>query len=784
VGNMLSITDTVGNKTSYGYDELNRRITNTNSLGKTRSYTYDAVGNQTAMTDRNGRQRSYSFDALDRMTAENWLNASGQVINTITKSYDAVGNVTATGDTSSRYAYTYDLIDRLTSVDNLGTPATPRVLLNYAYDAVGNLVSTTDTINGQLKGTLTRSYDSLDRLTTLTQTGSGVSDKRVDMAYDAASQMTGINRYSDLSGTNSVATSSYTYDLAGRLTKLDYKHGSTAINSFNYAYDAVNRLTQETSIDGTSNYNYDETDQLVNASHGNQANEAYTYDANGNRTNAGYGTGTNNQLLTDGKFNYQYDNEGNRTQKKEIATGEVTDYNWDERNRLTQITVKNAGGQVIKSIGYTYDVYNQRIAKVVDLDGDGSAPATTERFIYDDGQISLVFDGQGNQTHRYLYGENVDQILADETTAGVRWAVTDNQGTVTDVIDSQGQVLNHLVYDSFGKITSQSNPAVEFRYGYTGRELDTETGDYYYRARYYDANVGRFIGEDPLGFGAGDGNLNRYVGNSPTNYTDPSGEEPEDFWNRVDQSIAGAANTLTFGTTNRVREQLYGEIATQNHHGKFYEGGEVVGEVISYALPTGAVKGAQWSQRAVNIYNKARNINDRVQDLSERVGSINNILQGCGSFDDVRTLAGNSLNPLGHVGSIGDPRISNIAATGTQRWKNKFRKDGQPFEKPGPKRDGAHEQKIQEIIDQYSAPDFKHIGGGTKPERYVSTPDGIKPYRRTDVTFQNPDTLEEFHFNVGKSNRRGDPITREREALKDIRRQEVQIQFRRYGYED
>jgi RHS repeat-associated protein len=337
-------------------------------------------------------------------------------------------------------------------------------------------------------------------------------------------QVTGINRYSDLSGTSSVATSAYTYDLAGRLTKLDYKHGSTNINSFAYAYDAANRLTQETSVDGTSNYTYDDTDQLLSANHTTQANEAYTYDANGNRTNAGYGTGTNNQLLTDGKFNYQYDDEGNRTQKTDIVTGELTDYGWDEGNRLTQITVKNATGQVIKSIVHTYDVYNQRIAKVVDLDGAGAAPATTERFIYDSGQISLVFDGQGNQTHRYLYGNGVDQILADETTAGVRWAVTDKQGTVTDVIDSQGQVLNHLVYDSFGKITSQSNPAVEFRYGFTGREFDAETGDYYYRARYYDAGVGRFIGEDPLGFGAGDANLTRYVFNSPTNYTDSSGE--------------------------------------------------------------------------------------------------------------------------------------------------------------------------------------------------------------------------------------------------------------------
>ncbi|MGB8688108.1 MAG: RHS repeat-associated core domain-containing protein, partial [Microcoleus sp.] len=58
----------------------------------------------------------------------------------------------------------------------------------------------------------------------------------------------------------------------------------------------------------------------------------------------------------------------------------------------------------------------------------------------------------------------------------------------------------------------------------TGRELDSETGNYYYNSRYYDPQVGRFISEDTIGFGGGDANLYRYVGNSPTNYTDPSGE--------------------------------------------------------------------------------------------------------------------------------------------------------------------------------------------------------------------------------------------------------------------
>jgi RHS repeat-associated protein len=91
------------------------------------------------------------------------------------------------------------------------------------------------------------------------------------------------------------------------------------------------------------------------------------------------------------------------------------------------------------------------------------------------------------------------------------------------VINSQGQLLNHIRYDSFGNITSQTNANVDFRFGYTGREFDEETGLYYYRARYYDAAIGRFISEDPMGFGAGDSNLYRYVGNSATNFTDPSG---------------------------------------------------------------------------------------------------------------------------------------------------------------------------------------------------------------------------------------------------------------------
>ena len=85
--------------------------------------------------------------------------------------------------------------------------------------------------------------------------------------------------------------------------------------------------------------------------------------------------------------------------------------------------------------------------------------------VYDSNNIALTFNGTEKQTHRYLYGPGVDQILADETATSVNWALVDNQGSVRDVIDSNGQVPNHIVYDSYGQVTSETNAGFDFRFG-------------------------------------------------------------------------------------------------------------------------------------------------------------------------------------------------------------------------------------------------------------------------------------------------------------------------------
>jgi RHS repeat-associated protein len=411
----------------------------------------------------------------------------------------------------------------LSAVDNTGTPNAPSVLLSYSYDAANNLISVTDSINGQQKGTMAYSYDSLNRATQSTQSGNGVSAKRIDLAYNKASQTTQIARYSDLNGTALVAQSDYSYDPSGRLTQLSHIRNSTTVANYEWSYDSSNRITQSVSPDGTNVYSYDNRNELTGTDSNYQTDETYSYDATGNRTNAGYQTGADNRLLSDGTYTYIYDNKGNRTSRTNIVTGEVTRYNWDYRNRLTSVITQDSSGTITKSVAYTYDVYDQRIAKSIDTDGAGSATPQTERMVYDGDNIALTFDKTGTQTHRYLYGPSVDEILADETSTSENWALVDNQGTVRDVVDSQGQVLNHIVYDSYGQVTSETNPSFDFRYGYTGREQDEETGLNYYRARYYDTTTGAFLSEDPMGFAAGDYNLSRYVFSSPTNWNDPSG---------------------------------------------------------------------------------------------------------------------------------------------------------------------------------------------------------------------------------------------------------------------
>ena len=169
---------------------------------------------------------------------------------------------------------------------------------------------------------------------------------------------------------------------------------------------------------------------------------------------------------------------------------------------------------------YSYDAGNQRISK--------TTGGVTTRYVYDRNHVALEVTGAATTPNvRYFYGTRVDQILSQDKGGGnVSWQLTDQLGSVRSLVGNDGVVRNRFEYDAFGSVVSTMVGATDdSRYRYTGREFDAETGLNYYRARYFDSFSGRFIGQDPIGFQAGDANLYRYVGNKVTTYVDPSGKD-------------------------------------------------------------------------------------------------------------------------------------------------------------------------------------------------------------------------------------------------------------------
>jgi RHS repeat-associated protein len=190
------------------------------------------------------------------------------------------------------------------------------------------------------------------------------------------------------------------------------------------------------------------------------------------------------------------------------------------------------GGAVDLQVDFKYDAFGNRIEKAHDADGTGGGSAVVTRFALDgwknvrqplvgneNWDVWADLDGSSSLTTRYVRGDVIDQLFAriEEDAGGdiPYWYLTDHLGSIRDVIDGSAVVKDSLTYDGFGNITAETDSNYRGRYAWTGREIDVEIELQYNRARYYDANTGRWITTDPIHFSAGDSNLYRYVRNHP-----------------------------------------------------------------------------------------------------------------------------------------------------------------------------------------------------------------------------------------------------------------------------
>lgn len=534
-GNRLSLTDAEGNVTAWQYDARNRVTREIDPLSKHTTFEYDLVSNRTAVVDRRGLRTEFAYDDLDRLTLESFFDGSTAAGKISWQYNDArllqqAHEQNAANATVSKYTYTYDNVDRMIELSTAGTPGLGNTKFDYEYDAASNLTSRIHTFADNIT-TTSRQYDGMNRVKSTSQIGTHISDKHVVLDYDTDSRLNTVSRYSDLTATNLVVQTDFDRDLAGQMTDLTHSDGVTDLAGYEYTYNAAGWITSTTSLlDQDSDYTYDSTGQLVDASHDAQTDENYAYDLAGNRIGSEYIVGAGNRVERDGTYAYEYDEEGNRTKRTVLVNGQPTgdsvEYAWDHRNRLTSVTHKNSAGVVQKTVEYKYDVNGMRIDRRVTENG----VLVRTVYVYDGDQltteIGLMTPGID---HQYFDGPGIDEIFADENALGeVLSPLADHQGTVRDLagvdsITGDTELLNHRTLDSFGNIVAETDNTVDHNFAFAGRYFDADAGLYYNRARWFDPESGTFLGEDPLGFDAGDANITRYTANNPVNFIDPTG---------------------------------------------------------------------------------------------------------------------------------------------------------------------------------------------------------------------------------------------------------------------
>jgi RHS repeat-associated protein len=516
-GNLTSITDANGQTTRYVYDVQNRLISETDPLGNTTGYAYDLIGNLTSHTDAEGRTIHYTYDGLNRLLQKSYPDGS---IESFT--YDANGHILTAGNSSIAYTFRYDADGRVTSVtDSRGKS------LGYQYDPAGNR---TRLIYPDGK-TVIYSYDAANRLSSLTDWANRITA----FTYDK------LGRRVNLALSNGTQTA-YSYDSASRLTNLTHQtRGGTVLDRFTYTYNAIGNRLSVTRPEETLNYTYDLLDRLIKATpmtmrgsdkehddrnkehdykdsdhdsnrgrgHENDKSkdhefkgERFTYDAVGNRligpeSKDTFGYNAGNQLIADRKHQYTFDRNGNLIQKTEIDDDWETDtwtYTYDFENRLIRV-VKHEGHETT-TVAFKYDPFGRRIEKTVsDREGHRTEMKTT-RYLYDNEDIVVDFDGSGHTLARYVQGPGIDEPLMIQKGAEAYYYHADGLGSITELTDSRHKVVESYTYSSFG-VLKREGDEVKNRFTFTGREWDDDEDMYYYRARYYDSTMGRFNSVDP-----------------------------------------------------------------------------------------------------------------------------------------------------------------------------------------------------------------------------------------------------------------------------------------------
>ncbi len=254
---------------------------------------------------------------------------------------------------------------------------------------------------------------------------------------------------------------------------------------------------------------------------------------------------------------YEHDLNGNLRHIRSGGTTVVRSYEWDAADRLVKIVYADNG-----STTFQYDGMSQR-RLITEYAPDGTTVTSTTRLLWLNGRVWQEQDASARVTRRYHF--NGTQTLTYTGSATTPTNITSTL-TMTDHLGSHREVVTLVSgvptligrrdYDPYGKATQVG--VVPTNAAYTGHWLHDRSGLELALYRAYDAELGRWLNEDPIGERGGL-NLYGYVGNSPISWFDPLGLDPcggyangtgnssSDINSFQDRAQQGAKASCTFG---------------------------------------------------------------------------------------------------------------------------------------------------------------------------------------------------------------------------------------------
>ncbi len=570
------VTDAKGTETAYTFDNFGRyeNITVDNGAGLTYNYSngklsqiqrkadgqttlayhfvYDAFGNTKEIKvgnkvlaeyvygDSNGMllsqsygnedSVSFTYDNLGRAKTTTYMDEDENIVRVLSYIYTGDGQLYSVHDSATGYTYiyTYDSLGRLIASRVEDSSGETLMRTQLGYNASNQITKQSWTV-GDTTYQETYAYNTGDATLSSYQNALG---QTVSLGYDF------LRRLSTVTAGN-IYTQTYTYrdiddnKTTTQVSGLAYS-GFTGAPSYGYTYDVLGNILTYTENGTAYAYTYDDLGQLLTATGGGKA-WAYTYDLGGNILTATDGTTSHTYTYGDAEwadlltaFDGQaitYDASGNPLS---YYNGTRYTFTWAEGRRLTSAAVNG------KTYTYTYDSDGLRLSKTVE--------GVTHNYFYASGK--LLRETYGNITLDFLYSNTGYPYAliytAGETTA-TYYYITNLQGDVLSLIDTNGATVASYQYDPYGKLLSVSGSLADSigqinPLRYRGYYFDSETQLYYLQSRYYDPATCRFISADSFVFADQDilgNNTFAYCCNNPISRIDETGHWFDIFWDVV-----------------------------------------------------------------------------------------------------------------------------------------------------------------------------------------------------------------------------------------------------------